>query len=63
MQTIQSIDRQIDAVRAELCRRETVDQLDAGSWQRAWDRQPGLAARERRLFARRDAVRFPGAAR
>jgi len=48
-----AVDKRIDAVRAELIRNETVDEMDCGSWQRAWDRHPVLRAIERSLFIRR----------
>lgn len=50
---IKQIDQRIDEVRAELLSRETVDQLDAESWQAAWDRHPELRAQETELFRQR----------
>lgn len=40
--TIIEIDRQISAINRELVRREPINQMDSGSWTRAWDRHPSL---------------------
>lgn len=53
MTAISQIDKQIDAVRAELRRRETVKPLSAASWQAAWDRHPELREQETNLFRQR----------
>lgn len=50
---VDAIDKRIDAVRAELLRNETVDELSAASWQAAWDKQRALHAIELSLFLRR----------
>lgn len=50
---ISEIDRRIDAIRAELNRREKIDAQSSASWQRAWDRHPDLRAAEIELFRAR----------
>lgn len=56
MIAITLVDRQIDAIRADLTRREAVDAMSAASWQKAWDRHPRLRAREKTLFMRRSLL-------
>jgi len=52
-QQLAAIDRRIDAIHAELCRLETIDQFSASSWQEAWDKHPDLRAEERALYLSR----------
>jgi hypothetical protein len=50
---ISQVDRQIDANRRELQRRERINPYSAASWQQAWNKHPDLYSRERSLFSRR----------
>lgn len=51
--SIAAIDRQIDAVQAELLSREAIDQLCYISWGNAWAKHPELREQERQLFIQR----------
>jgi hypothetical protein len=55
--SIAVIDEAIDAVRAELLRRQPIaDELDPNAWQEAWDAEPELLAQEAALFRKRADV-------
>lgn len=58
MTAISAIDKQIDAVRGELRRREKIRPLSVAGWQRAWDRHPDLREAERDLFLQRGLAQF-----
>lgn len=53
---VRDIDREIDAIRAELLSRETVDRMCFISWGNAWAKHPELRQQERELFIRRADV-------
>lgn len=51
---ISQIDRKIDGIRTEVCRRTLLMNIfSSESWQRAWDRHPELRARQNELFRQR----------
>src|SRR5262245_7741878 len=55
---ISKVDQQIDAIHAELNRREKIKALSAGSWQQAWDRHPDLRSAEQELFRLRGQLQI-----
>ncbi len=55
---INRIDAEITAVQNRLCQLETVDEMDAGSWQAAWDRHPNLYARHSDLYRQRGVAQL-----
>jgi hypothetical protein len=56
LRRIERIDRRIDANIGALCRLECVNPMSAASFQRAWDRRPGLRQDNLDLFLYRGAL-------
>lgn len=52
-QIVSRIDRRIDQIRATLKSRCSIDEMDAASWQAAWDQNPDLKSEEKGLFIAR----------
>lgn len=53
---IRNIDKEVDAITAELEKLETIDPMSAESWQAAWDKHPDLFQRFNLLFRRRGTL-------
>lgn len=57
------VDRLIDAVQADLQKRDRFDDMTAAGWQKAWDRHPILHLRHKQLFHRRGFLQIERDAR